>query len=395
MTRRTKILSLLLTLAATTGVAFAAEVKPNEVMTKIFGGDRYVFGQIVSLDDESPKDVMVLGTSVSIASPVTGTVQAAGRTVVINAPIKGGARIGAETVEISKNIDGNLIVVGKAVHIAKNVVIGGSVLLFSGESAVIDGTINGNLEAYGEAVSLNGAILGNADIQVQSLALKGTVSGDSVIAAETFDVEPSASIEKNLRYWQALGVRDFGAMVKGKSTFDPTLAHETSQRVESAGLIAGVFAAFSIFSIFSAALMLGLLLFFTKTLFRDSAKFLLGNTGKSFLIGIIYFLVTPIAALLLMFTFIGIPLGLAVFVLYVVSIFFARIMTAMVFARLIELKYKKKWSNMVVFFVSLGLYIALKIIGAVPFGWVVLLVLVAGGYGSLLKMKYERYVKVM
>jgi cytoskeletal protein CcmA (bactofilin family) len=381
------------TLLTSSSIAFAAG--NNETSVTNVGNDRYVGGGTVSVNQPVTGDLTVAGGTVTVNAPVKGSVLAAGGTVLLENTVDGNVRTAGGTVEISKSIKGNLVVAGGTIRIQTGAIIGGSVLIMAG-TVTMDGTVYGTITTKGGDLTLNGLVRGDADLHSKTVTLHNKILGNAVIAAQSITTGPSASISKNLRYWDVSGQRDFSKVVKGTATFDSALAiHERSKR-DAAGFAAAMLAAFTVYSLLSAALIIGLLLFATKTFFRDSAKYLRTHPGLSLLNGFLYFILTPIAVVILLITVIGIPVALALGCLYFVSLFFAKILTAMVLARWTELNYKKKWTNVVIFFVSLGFFIVLKFIGMVPvLGWIISALAVCMGYGALLRAKYDKYKKIM
>lgn len=392
--KRMLLASSLIALLTISGTAFAQNSSAQQIMSIVTGGDRYIAGATVSVLQASPHDLVVAGRTVSVGAEVVGSLFAAGGNVIVDGPVRGSARVFGGSVEIDHDVNGNLVVGGGSVHVAKNVTVNGSILLVGGQMQM-DGTVNGDLQARGGSLLLSGLVKGSTDIQVQSLTLNGHLMKNAVIAAQNFDVEPPATMDKNLRYWQPVGRRDFGSVVKGSATYDDTLAIEPGHRAAAASLIADAFTALTIFSILSAALVIGLLLFATKKFFKDAAKYATVSPGKSLLVGFLYFLLMPIAAFILFLTVIGIPLALCMAAILAISLYFAKLLTAMVFTRWLEIRYKKSWKNPLVFLISLGLFILLKLISIVPFvGWLVAVAAACIGFGAILRAKYDRYAEM-
>jgi hypothetical protein len=143
-------------------------------------------------------------------------------------------------------------------------------------------------------------------------------------------------------------------------------------------------------------LMIGIFLYFTKTFFKDAAKVLRTKPLISFFTGLLYFVATPVIAMILLITIIGLPFAIALALLYAISLLFAKALTAIVLTRALELQYKKKWSMLNVFIVSLVIFLALKLIMIIPFiGWIATMIAVLIGYGAVLLVKFDRVKKVL
>lgn len=380
-------------LLASSSVALAQGPAKPFVMS--VGNERYVAGSEVSVNQPVLGDLSVGGGTVTVNAPVSGSVQSLGGTVILNNTVGGNVRVVGGTVIIMKNVKGNLVVGGGNVRVQQGVEIGGSVLALAGDT-IIEGNVAGSLKSRGGSLTLNGIVRGEADLQGDSVTLNGQILGNTILAARSITTGASASMAKNLTYWQATGERDFGTTVKGTVTFDPSIAIKEPTKESGVGILAAFITAITIYSVLSGALVIGLFLLVSKTFFKDSAKTLKAKPGASFITGLLYFLLTPIATVLLLITVIGLPIAIAIALMFALSILFAKALTAMVFARYIEAQYKKKWSTWMLFLISLGLFLALKVIDIIPIiGWIATTVAVLMGYGAVLRVKYERYKKVM
>lgn len=382
------------TVFTSAGVVFAADEKTNDTVVMSVGNERYIAGENVTIAETIPGDLTVASGNVTVNSIVNGSLQAMGGNVTLTNLVRGNARIAGGTVVISKNINGNLVVAGGTVHIEPTSTIGGSVLVFGG-SVIVDGAINGTLKVRGGKVTLNGSVRGDADLQTETLAMNGRITGNAIVSAKTLSLGQGASFQRNLNYWTLAGEQDFKTVVRGKATYDTTLAMHDSEMKDGKTIIAALIAAVSLFSLLSGALVILVMQLLTKNFFKDSAKMLHSRPGKSLLTGLLYFLLAPLAALLLIITIIGIPLGIAVALGLVLSIIFAKACTAIVLARWLEVEFKKKWSSIAIFFISLLIFVLLKLIDVIPvIGWLATLAAVLFCFGALIITKYERYLKV-
>ncbi len=386
----------LLAASLLTAAPLALAANGNQTFVTNVGSDRYVAGSDVSVNQPVTGDLIVGGNTVTINAPVSGSVQALGGTVIISNTVGGNVRVFGGTVVIMKNVRGNIVVGGGNVRIQQGVEVGGSVLSMAGETT-IDGNVSGTLKIRGGSTVLHGIVRGDADVQSDNVEVTGQMLGNTILAARAITTSATTLFNKNLTYWLPTGEQDFGTMVRGTTTFDPAFAmHEPETKKGGLGILAAFITAITIYSVLSGALVIGLFVLVTKTFFKDSAKVLKTKPGISFLTGLLYFVLTPIATVLLLITVIGLPIAIAVALLFAISILFAKAVTAMVFARYIEAQYKKKWNNWMIFGVSLGIFLALKIVSIIPIvGWIICTVAVLIGYGAVLRVKFERYKKIM
>lgn len=393
MKKFTGLSLLAVSLLALSPLALAAGA--NQAFVTNVGSDRYVGGNDVSVNQPVSGDLVVAGGTVTVNAPVSGSVQAIGGTVILSNTVSGNVRVFGGTVVIMKNVRGNIVIGGGNVRIQQGVEVGGSVLSMAGETT-IDGNVSGTLKIRGGSAVLHGIVRGDTDVQSDTVEITGQMLGNTIIAARAITTSSTTLFNKNLTYWLPTGEQDFSSMVRGATRFDPAFEMQEPQTREGAlGILAAFITAITIYSILSGALVIGLFVLVTKTFFKDSAKVLRTNPGVSFLTGLLYFVLTPIATVLLLITVIGLPIAIAIALLFAISILFAKAVTAMVFARIIETQYKKKWNNWAIFGISLGIFLALKLISILPIiGWIISTVAVLIGYGAVLRVKYERYKKV-
>lgn len=355
------------------------------------GNDSYIAGEAVNLTETVNGNVNAAGGKVNVSAAIGGDLQAAGGEVTVSGGIRDNARIAGGNVSVGGRVNGTLTVIGGQVHIEKTAVIGGG-LLVTGGTVVIDGTVNGALKAYGGEIMMNGKANGITEIRGGTVTVNGLVASNATVAGESLTVGETASFGGNLDYWSGQGQRDFSGRVKGTATFRDDLRHESKQ--PGRGAAAEALAGITLFSLFSAAFVIGLMMFFTHTYFSEAAKILQKKPWISLLTGFLFIILTPILALVLMLTFIGIPLAIAVVLMYAVSLYFSTALTSVVFARWIEHYNKKKWRPVTLFFLSLGVFIVLKLLWLVPLlGWLAAMVAVMMGLGSALLMKHQIYMK--
>lgn len=355
------------------------------------GNETYTAGEQVTLSESINGNINVAGGKVSVNSTVAGDLQVAGGEVSVSGSIRDNVKVLSGNASISGRVNGTVTVVAGELHIEKTAVIGGG-LLVTGGTVVIDGTVNGMLKAYGSDITVNGTVNGITEIHGDDVAVNGLIASNAIVTGTSLSIGETARFNGNLDYWSVQGQRDMSANVKGTATYRDDLKYEQHDGVKegAAGLLAGI----TLFSVFSAAFMIGLLLFFSREFFKNAAKTLEKKPWMSLLIGFLYVVLTPILFLVLLLTFIGIPMAVVVLAMYLVSLYFSTILCSMVFARWIELKNKKKWNAVTIFFLTLGVFLVLKLLWVIPFlGWLARFALIMMGLGSLMTVKHQIFMK--
>ncbi len=209
-----------------------------------------------------------VGGDVDISQAVQGPVIAAGGNVTVNAPV-----------------DGNVALAGGNVELGSAAAVSGNASM-AGGTIVVNGSIKGNLHAAAGQVRIN-----------------GPVGGNTSIAAGTLELGPSARIQGKLTFHGSELLRDPAAQVAGGVQQLPgrwrwherTLAQRFVHGwIWSAGLM--------VLAALIAAALPG------PT--RRMAQELRERPWITPLLGLVALTSIPVAAVLMMFTVIGIPIGL-------------------------------------------------------------------------------------
>lgn len=356
--------------------------------------DLYAAGGDVRISQDVAGDAIVAGGDVSISATIQQDLIAAGGDVDVEGVIQDDLRVAGGTVDISATIGDDVFVFAGEVDIREDTVINGDLHVAGGDLSIA-GTVLGNVYIDGGSVRITGTITGDLDVSADTVHLAATVLGNAKISAKNISSIGGTTIQGDLHYWTQDSTYEIAdGVVAGEVLFDDELAMHIPKEIhkkKSIALIVGMFG----YSLLTSALIIFLCLLLTKTYFIDAAKKLLKEPGMSVWYGFLYIVVTPFLALVFFLTIIGIPVGVLVVVSYLFSFYFIKPMTAIVFARVIDMKYKKKWGTPKLFFVSVGILILWKLILLVPvLGVLISGVLVLAGFGTLAQTEWLKFKKV-
>ncbi len=358
---------LLLPLTASAAMLRAGE---SVDITSAVNDDAYVAGGNVRITREVAGDLAAGGGDVDVMAAVQDDVAIGGGNVRIGAPVGGDARIAGGTTTISANIDGDLVVFGGQVYVGTGVTIGGDVV-FVGGQLTMNGTVNGDASLNGGRAVIDGRVNGNADISMDELSMNGTINGTTRMVVGKITIGEDAVFSKPVEYSTEGGETDFGDSAKAGATFHDDWQKERADDAAKPALIASLIGGFSVYWFLVSAVFIGVILLLASPLCRAAADKMLRRPWMSALIGLAYFILTPIAAVLLFITIIGIPLAAVVTALYFLSFLFVVPLAAVVCAYATQLYRHAKWSRWTIFFCALGYWLALFFIGWIPlFGWV-------------------------
>lgn len=394
--KRTIALFTITSLAFVTTSASAATFKASESVkiSDDLSDDLYSAGSDVTLQSEVDGDVVLVGSEVFMSGDVEEDLTLAGGKVVVSGTTKDDVKIAAGEARFAGFAGDDLFVAAGEVYIEDSAIIEGD-LRIAGGDIFINGTVKGDLYVRAGKVILNGTVEGNADVSTSNFTINGNVEGESTVVSDEITLGEQAEFDSPVTYWKEGGALQIPTRLEDvEFIYDESIEPFRAEEYEREESVAAKISKLFISLLFGSTIILVFALL-TKTFFTDSAKKLKKSFWLSTLYGFLYFIATPIAALLLMITFVGIPFSLLFFFAYAFSIYFAKPITAMVFAKYLEAKYKKKWSFWPYVGVSILCLLGLKIIGMAPVvGWLVVASLIFAAYGAVIQAKGEKWQKI-
>lgn len=359
-------------------VSTAAELKAQRDYTlqknEVVEGDMYIAAQTNVVAGTVKGDLAVAGANVLITGSVEQDLLAAGGTVEILGEVGDDIRVAGGTITIGKTVGGDVVVAGGVVHIISGALVEGDVLVAGGQ-VIIDGAVKGSVKALAGEITINGMV--GKDVSVQS--------------DKRFIIGRDAKIDGNLWYRSANAVEIAeGAVIRGETKFEkierPVRADERA-RAAMAGAV-GVMALIKLLIILTATIV-GVLLF--KKVAHALVKTTADNFGRELVRGFVILVVIPAAILFAMVSVIGIGLGAAGALVYILAILVAKVLTGIFLgALLVKLikkskEYEVNWQT-----ASIGV-VALELIWLVPIlGWVFGFVLFLASLGSISLMVYQK-----
>jgi len=361
----TKIILILALLIIPSGAILAAETKSGSSIyiatDEIVNGNLYAAGQTITIDGSVSGDVIAAAQTIKINGRVEGDIIAAAQEIIINGEVGGNIRVAGNSVLINGAVARNVNAFGSSISIGSNARVGWDVFL-AGMTAEVRGVIDGGLNGSVEKILIAGKIGKNVDLKLTDKNLT-----DKII------ISNEAVVNGDLTYTstQAANISD-GANLSGK-------VQQVVPKNENKDWLWLWKQTYSIF----AALVVGLvLIFLTKNITGRILSSLEERPLKAFLPGLIFTLILPVIALVLVATIIGIPLALLVSGGWLMSVYLAKIITALALGRLVVRKFIKKDGPLFISLV-LGIFICWFLF-AIPYvGWIISLIATCFGVGGL------------
>lgn len=298
-------LLIILMMTFTAVIIFAFDVRSGDIVTvnsgEVIDGDLYIAGKTIIIDSTINGDLIAAGRTIIVNGLVNGSIIAAGETVNINSEVTHAVRVMGRTLNISGTIGGDLLVAGEEFSMASTSEIGGDLLLGAG-SAFIDGLIKGDI---------------NSGINSLTIASTASIQGKlNYISENEANIQP-------------------GAQIKGIINHKLPDLPDVKKGLEACRLWWIVLG-------FLMTLVLGIIIVLLAPIrVKAVTESIHTHPWASLGWGVVILIVTPIAALIVCITIIGLPLGLIALALYAIAIYITQIFVGLFIGQLIIGAFKK------------------------------------------------------
>jgi cytoskeletal protein CcmA (bactofilin family) len=355
--------------------ALSVIVLPAEAAT-ILSGDNMTVGQDEMIDD----DLYLFGETVTVSGIVTGDAMLFGRDVVVDGYIMGSLLVFAQTVRINGNVAGTVRGGANTVSFHGST---GRDLMIMANTIDVAGPVGQDLFAAANTVNITGSIGRDIKSSINRLVVDGPVGGNINAAVSELVIGPHALIEGKITYTseQEASV-DSQAVVSGSITrLDPPTAEVTSV---SAGRSVWSFIR-PVLSLLAVALIMSL---FFPVATKGAASMIREKTTSSLGAGALIVFVTPIAALIVLATVVGIPISFLSMLLYIVLLYLSRIFAGYFLASLALEKLGKELHPVLT--ALIGVFV-LALLFKIPYvGWLVHLAAVLFGSGAFIHYMLQK-----
>ncbi|OGM92956.1 hypothetical protein A2372_03865 [Candidatus Wolfebacteria bacterium RIFOXYB1_FULL_54_12] len=337
-------------------------------------GDLYVAAQTNVVAGEVAGDLAVVGANVLITGNVEQDLFAAGGTVNILGDIGDDIRVVGGTVTIGRQVGGDVVAAGGMIHIISGAKVAGDVVVAAGQ-VIIDGDVAGTVKISGGEVVINGSVGKSAVIRVServSVGREAKIGGD--LAYKSFD---AASIAE-------------GAQIAGETKFEKIERPTRVDKRASAAMVGllGVMALLRLAAMIITAVL-------AVVLFRKAAQSLtkssIDHFGRELVRGFVVLVVIPFAILFALVSIIGIGLGIAAALVYILLLMIAKVLASILFGAVVLKLIKKKKDYEVTWQSAVAGVIALSIVSLIPiFGWLVACLAFLVSLGSISMLLYQK-----
>lgn len=328
-------------------------------------------GKDVSISAEKVVNdtLFVSGTSLVINSGINGDLFCAGEDVVINGPVRGDVLCAAESIKINGPVDGDVRVIASNIILAgpvsRNVtVLSQSLILepasriygdvfFGSQNVNFLGQMDRDIVGSGESVVISGSLFRNA-----------TIHGTNLILGQT------ANIGGNLDYYTdpTNNVSLDAERIKGVITRHDAGSGSSASSSEKTTFAVTLFS--RLLGIISFILVGLFLVWLFPLSFEKKMAKIIQKPLISALVGLATLIVTPVIALLLLVTIVGAPLAGIIFLIYVLYLVIASVISSTVLGKLIleKLFHRKSASlalSVILGVISLGSFSLIPVLGPI------------------------------
>lgn len=354
----------------------------------VFAADQQTV--ILSKNETVNHDYFATGGSVDIAGTVNGDVYAGGGNVLIDGTVNGDVLAAGGQVTVRGTVQNIRVAGGQIVIDGK---VNGNVTALGGNITTTDtSTISGGLVGAGGQYNLLGPVGKTVSIASGQITLGSMIGSDVWLNSQTIILTPQAKVNGNVSYVSPQNAQIAnGAIISGKvsHSFPPQKQERHARGLIAA--LAGLRIGVSIVS-FLVSLVFGLLLFLLIPVYSERiTEHISRHPWQSLLVGIVGWVLTPLAIILLTITLIGIPFAVVVGIAIGILSYIGKILAAVVIGQWIVARFDKRKNNIVALLVGL---IAVEIVGLIPvLGWLFAFIVAAIGFGAVLFMERIYYTE--
>lgn len=365
------LLALLFPLKNAVSQAPAASSGANSTATTSVSENAYFAGGNLRISNPVAADLVATGGRVSVEAQVAADAALAGGTVEVRAPVHEDVRVAGGTVTVARDIGGDLVAAGGSVQVENTVRIGGDAWL-AGSEVRLGGRVGNGVRIYGNRI-----------------VVAADIAGDARLSGQDIELAPEARIGGNLYYASPSAPRGLRPeQVGGNITRLDSTSEQEDYRANGPGLS-------WLHPIFMLSMLVfGIILYllFPRAV-AGTARTLGAHPWRSLAVGFALLFTIPPLAIFLMVTVIGIPIGLALMLLYPLVLLLGYLSTAFFLGGRAAHTVSKGAaisSGKQVLFLALAL-LALSLLLAIPFvGPFVFILATIAGTGSLVTWVFLR-----
>lgn len=328
--------------------------------------DLFATGGAVTVDAPVRGDILAFARTINIGrlAEVDNSVIAAGQYVELDGRVRNSARLAGQYLTIRGQVERNLMGLAQ------------SVIVTSGARIEKDATL------MAEDVTIHGHIVGDVNGSCGTITIDGQIDGSLDIEAETVVIQSTAIIGGRLKYRSRNDAKidEAARILGGVERLDPKTLDK--------GYTFGSFVWDAWW--FLATFVVGaILIIIFRPFIAQVTECMTRSAGKSVGLGLLFLVCLPVAAVALMLTLVGIPIGLLVVLAWLLLMYLSHIFVGLALGDMIlgHRRASSTWGIYLAMFIGMAI---VTLVVRVPYlGWVARLLVLATGFGGFLLTAYK------
>ncbi len=336
--------------------------------------------------DVYDEDLYVAAGKLDLVADVNGDLIVAGGEIISDASVKQDLMAAGGKITVTNDVADDLRAAGGDILI--NAVIGGDLIVFGGNIILgKEAVVMGDILIKGGNVEINNMHMGNLDVDAGSLMLNAEITGNASIDAGEIRVRDKAKIGGNL---------DYKSGEKSEKIESATSGDVKFTKIKKLGKEEAIF--FGILSYIGMKLLwMAMLIIIGLIIVNIAPRYSMeiANNIKekpwhSLGIGFLALIIVPIAAVILLFTIVGIPVGIIVLLLYAIALFLSKIFAILLFGYWLLERYAKRKNRNANYAILLGVVLYVIVV-SIPFiGGIICLLSMLLGLGAWGMIGYNK-----
>ena len=333
---------------------------------KTVKGPGFYSGNIVQIDGTVDGSVFAAGQEIRVNGIINGDLITAAEEINISGTVKGNLYSAARIINISGQVEGDALGAAQEIRILKDAELGRDALM-AANKIVQTGTIKRQFFAA-----------------AQNIVIDGQIRDDAILHVEKLEFTEKAVIGGSLAYSSSQKASTEKAQISGKTTWTEVAEKQGRSPRATPATNYGRQLIRLLIGLAGALLIWYLVKLWRPRLWSETSRQIGEQPLKTIGVGALALITTPILAIILMVTVVGIPLGIILALTYAVIIYLAKIIAAVFIGSLLAQKFSWPQLHKGVWLVLLGLCI-IAVMTRIPLlGFLSWLAIVFAGLGSVI-----------
>jgi cytoskeletal protein CcmA (bactofilin family) len=263
--------------------------------------DLFVFADRTQINGNVDGDLVVFSRSVTVNGHITGDILGFSQDIVINGRVDGNVRCSAQTLRLNGSVQKNVMTWAGELDLTDKSNVGGTLTAGSGD-AELNGQVTGDVMAVGGNFDVNGSLDHNAVFRAATLLIG---SSAEIKGHTKFEGDREATISHGAKLASPI---EFVRRKHGSERDYSSLRFYWHQIL-----------------LWGASFVFGLVLLLLAPGFFFDTERACGKTAQAIGFGLLFLFATPIAAIIVCVTIVGLGVGISTVLLYLIAIYSAQV----------------------------------------------------------------------